>query len=254
MKQRVLFPFGGTQALPIAAAALQKHGCTLVDRPCDEVTHLLLPVPSFESDGTVRGSGELEEVLKLLPRNVTVVGGRLDHPLLADYLKIDLLVDAQYLAENARLTAQCALGLVLNLLPVHLCGLPVLVVGWGRIGKCLAQSLQLLGAKICVAARKESDRAMLCALDYEALSMQELPVALSQMRVIFNTVPAPVLSHAMMQSCRPDCIKIDLASTCGMEGSDVLCARGLPGKHLPESSGLLVAKTVLRQWEKEDFA
>lgn len=246
MNACTIFPFGGTQALPVAIRALESVGVEIAAKPTAAVTHLLLPVPSFDSDGTVRGGGDLEEILKLLPRDITVLGGKLEHPLLADYPRTDLLHDTRYVAENAELTAQCALRLLLNLLPVGLKKLPVLIIGWGRIGKCLGKKLQLLGARVVVAARKESDRAMLHALGYEALSMEEMKASLSGYRVIFNTAPELVLYREELMKCRPDCVKVDLASVCGMEGADVLWARGLPGKDLPEASGLLIADTVAR--------
>ena len=37
-----------------------------------------------------------------------------------------------------------------------------------------------------------------------------------------------------------------LASQQGIEGEDVLIARGLPGKEAPESAGRLIAETVLK--------
>lgn len=251
MKQWTIFPYGGTQALPMAVRRLQSHGAKIAEQPTDKVTHLLLPVPSFDSDGTVRGGGALEEILELLPREVTVLGGNLTSPLLAGYEKRDLLQDEQYLAENAELTAQCALRLLLNLLPVCLTELPVLIIGWGRIGKCLGKKLQLLGARVFVSARKETDRAMLRALGYEALSVEEMKATLSRYRVILNTAPTPILSREELQQCDPGCFQIDLASVCGMDGLEVLWARGLPGKYLPESSGQLIADAVLRLCEKE---
>ena len=251
MKQWTIFPYGGTQALPIAVRILEKSGAKIAEKPTAEVTHLLLPVPSFDSDGTVRGGGDLKEILQLLPQDLTVLGGNLTHPMLAGCEKYDLLQEEQYLAENAELTAQCALRLLLNLLPVHLAGVPILVIGWGRIGKCLAKKLQLLGARVFVAARKETDRAMLCALGYEALSMEQMKASLSQYRVILNTAPTPVLSGEEMKACRPDSFQIDLASVSGLEGKDVLWARGLPGKYLPESSGSLIAGAIVRLCGKE---
>ena len=251
MKQWTIFPFGGTQALPVAVDALAACGATIAKTPTEKVTHLLLPVPSFDSDGTVWGGGDPEEILKLLPQDITVLGGKLTHPALAGYDKRDLLQEEQYLAENAELTAQCTLRLLFNLLPVHLKGLPVLIIGWGRIGKCLGKKLQLLGARVFVAARKETDRAMLRALGYEALSIEQMKATLSRYRVILNTAPQSVLSREELQSCRCDSFKIDLASVSGMEGADVLWARGLPGKYLPESSGKLIADAVLRLCGKE---
>jgi dipicolinate synthase subunit A len=70
--------------------------------------------------------------------------------------------------------------------------------------------------------------------------------AIDAYRVIFNTVPSPVITEDESAQCRSDCLKIDLASEVGIAGDDVLWARGLPGKDAPESSGKLIAKTILR--------
>ena len=54
-----------------------------------------------------------------------------------------------------------------------------------------------------------------------------------------------------MANCRKDCVKIELASTDGMAGDDIVIARGLPGVHLPESSGELIAKTFLKYYSRK---
>ena len=140
----------------------------MVSEPCSQVTHLLLPVPSFGPDGGVIGGGNLSTLLTLLPKDITVIGGNLDRPELDYYATIDLLQNECYLAHNANITAHCALELVLDQLPVILDGCQVLIIGWGRIGKCLGKLLQQLGAQVSVCARKESDRSMLAALGYRA--------------------------------------------------------------------------------------
>ena len=182
----------------------------------------------------------MESILASLPGGLTVIGGNLEHPSLTRYPRIDLLKDPYYIAENADITAHCALKLALSKLPVTLKGQPVLVIGWGRIGKCLAKLLCAMGAEVAVYARKEADRATLAALGY--LPKQ----ALDGYRIIFNTAPAPVISQEEAALCRSDCLKIDLASEVGIAGDDVLWARGLPGKDAPESSGRLIARTILR--------
>ena len=131
-------------------------------------------------------------------------------------------------------------------LPVTLQGCPVLIVGWGRIGKCLAALLRQLGAHVSVYARKESDKAMLLALGYDIADIAPPAYDLMRYRVIFNTAPYMVLPAESLKSCRPECLKIDLASVQGMEGDNVIWARGLPNKNTPESSGELIARTILR--------
>jgi len=216
----------------------------LVSEPCEQVTHLLLPVPSFAPDGGIVGGGNLSTLLTLLPKDITVIGGNLDRPELDYYTTADLLQDANYLALNANITAHCALELALDQLPVILDGCRVLIIGWGRIGKCLGKLLQQLGAQVSVCARKESDRSMLAALGYRALKLEQVDPA--AYRVIFNTVPT-----MLFPTCPGNALKIDLASRLGLGSEDVIWARGLPGKDAPESSGQLIANTLIPMLRKE---
>ena len=218
----------------------------MTDSPAPDVTHLLLPVPSFEPDGRIKGGGMLEHLLSDLPENIAVIGGLLQHPFLTGYKTIDLLNDSYYVAHNAAITADCAIRIAGKNLPVVFSGCPILVIGWGRIGKCLADQLRAMGARVCVAARKESDRAMLRALGFCTEDPAALSHSLIRYRVIFNTAPQPILSESQLQHCQPECLLIDLASEKGIDSKKVIWARGLPGKDAPESSGMLIARTVIR--------
>lgn len=243
MNDLIFYCAGSSKALYYAAAFLMEEGAVFLPNPDHTVTHLLLPIPSFEQDGSIKGGGDLQRVLSQLPRSVTVVGGNLNRPELTDYEVLDLLEDPWYLAKNASITAHCALELALAKLPVTLEKRPVLVVGWGRIGKCMAKLLHALGACVTVAARKESRRVMIHALGYKSCPMEAIRT--EDYRLIVNTVPAMVLPTAPGTA-----LKIDLASVPGIGGRDVLWARGLPGLLAPESSGELIAGTII-QWIKE---
>ena len=238
-----LYTAGYTAALSYAINYLKGKNYTILSRP-DGATHLLLPVPSFEPDGRIKGGGDLAELLRKLPKNITILGGNLNRPEFSEYHTVDFLQDPMYLAENAAITAHCAVKLAMGKLPVTLQECPVLVLGWGRIGKCLANLLCQMGASVTVAARKESDRAILAALGYGIAGIEDMDT--TPYRVIFNTVPvmiSPVTAG--------DALKIDLASTLGLGGSDVIWARGLPGSDAPESSGQLIASTLIPVLRKE---
>jgi len=254
MNGTIICTAGSTAALRIAARNLHQRGFTVVDTPASDVTHLLLPVPSFEPDGRIKGGGVLEHLLADLPEDITIVGGNLQHPALASYNTVDLLQDHRYIAENAAITADCAIRIAGRELPRVFAGCPVLVIGWGRIGQCLAAQLRAMGAQVSVAARKDSQRALLRALGYGAEDSTRLGCSLMRYRVIFNTVPAVVITQAQAEHCQSGCIKIDLASVQGICGKDVLWARGLPGKDAPESSGLLIAGTVVRLISGQEVA
>ena len=248
MKQRILYAAGGSRALTCAAEELEKRGVHIADAPSMDVTHLLLPVPCKME------ARELLGLLAQLPTDVTVLGGNLNRGELAGYRCEDLLKDERYLGENAMITADCALRVAAERMSVTWQRCPVLVLGWGRIGKCLGRLLKALGAEVSIAARKESDRAMITALGCEAEDIAQLNYILKRYRVVFNTVPYPVLSEEQLAHCRKDCIKIELASSPGIAGENVVSARGLPGKLAPESSGALIARTVLRLCARKEEA
>ncbi|MBR5529022.1 MAG: hypothetical protein IKU57_00965 [Oscillospiraceae bacterium] len=215
---------GTAKALEYAAEFLKEAGW-IYDA---NAKYLLLPVPTTQDH---------RENLRC---DTVLIGGNLDTSLYGDRKCVDLLQDPFYLAENASITAYCAVRYAEEKLPVILAGCPVLIIGWGRIGKCLGQLLRNMGACVTVFARKPEDRATLTSLGYSVTSIFD---DIQHFRVIFNTAPTPMLSEYLL---RPDQIKIDLASVKGIAGDDVVWARGLPGKDAPESSGRLIAATIDR--------
>jgi len=250
MSKHIFYLSTDSPALLAAGEALKSRGYGVVTRPCEAVTDILLPVPSMEDATHLKGGLPLQELLERLPLSAAVMGGNL--PPLPGRKVFDLLKDPTYLAANASITAYCAIRKAMLHLPVTLRGCPVLVIGWGRIGKCLSALLWALEADVTVAARKETDRAMAHALGYKAVELDGLSAELNTFRIIYNTVPAPVLDAEAISHCRDHCLKIDLASVLGIDSPDVIWARGLPGKDAPESSGKLIAKTVIRLLNKKE--
>jgi dipicolinate synthase subunit A len=246
MSNILLYAAGRSPVLRHACRTLAGNGIAVTDVPGPEVTHLLLPVPSFEKDGRIRGGGMLEHILADLSDEITVIGGKLDHPMLAGYKIADLLQDGQYQARNGAITADGAMRIAAQYLDTTFADCSALIIGWGRIGKCLARLLKSMGAQVTVAARKASDRDMLRALDYGAEDPATMRHSLAGYQVIFNTAPEMVLDEQRQKYCRKDCIMIELASVPGIAGDNVIDGRGLPGRLTPASSGQLIARTVIR--------
>ena len=237
MSKYIFYPASNTPVLTAAAETLKSRGYGVVDRPCESVTHILYPVPTKEFHADI------------LP-NATIIGGNL--PPLPGRKVIDLLKNPYYLADNAAITAYCTLGLLLEKLPVIPRGCKILIIGWGRIAKCLSALLWALEADITIAARKPEDRAIAHALGYKVLDTHGLGQELNSYRVICSTPPQIVLDEEQLSYCRENCLKIDLASAPGLLGEDVIRARGLPGLMAPESSGQLIAKTIIRMLDQKE--
>ena len=215
------FTYSHSPALRHARKMLEDWGYEFV-QDIRNATHLILPVPT-------------REPLPDIPEGITVFGGNIDQG-------VDLLKDPYYLQENAAITAQCALKYG-DIQP----GMKVLVIGWGRIGKVLAILLKDLGADVTVGLRKEKAWQEAEWAGLRPVWMQQWKAR--EFDVVYNTVPASVLFSG---ECREDAVLIDLASTEGIFGKDVIRARGLPGKDAPEESGALIAKTVLRYALKKE--
>lgn len=242
---KTLLTYGHTEALDYGIEYLKEKGFRIAINFNDKPDAVLLPVPSLDAQGNIPGGDSFKRFLKSIPTNIPVIGGKLDHPFFRDLKTVDLLQEETYLWGNAVITAHCAVKTACRHLPVILPGLPVLVIGWGRIGKVLAQLLSRMGAKVTVASRKSNHAAEIHGLGYEAISSEHIRPR--PYRVIFNTAPAPVLTLP------PDsrCLAIDLASVQGIYGDHVIWARGLPNRDAPESSGQLIAEAVVRYFQKE---
>lgn len=227
-----------TPAALAACEELEAGGFSLCREPAPGVSGLLLDVPTPQT---------VEIPWDRLPEGCRVFGGNL-MGVPEGFRAQDLLKDPIYAAQNADITARCALRLAGGRLEETLAGLPTLILGWGRIGKCLGRHLRSLGADVWVFARNPKDRGLLAALGYKALDRAEMLAALPGIRLVFNTAPELVLPEADTQSC--GALLMDLASRRGMEDPRALWARGLPGKLAPLSSGRLMAQTVCRLWKE----
>lgn len=236
---------GSTPAMTYVRQHLKKNDFKITDAPQWDTGHLLLDVPSFRPGSPLSEDKNLHTLLNALPGDTIIWGGNLNHPGLGDFRTVDLLKDEQYLAENAAITAYCTLQIAAPLLASTWQDTPTLIIGWGRIGKCLSRLLRSLDCPVAVSARSEKDLATLASLGYPCIPTCDLPLHLKEYKLICNTVPQPILSEEDLSQCQ-NCVKIDLASQKGLSSDDVVWARGLPGIHAPESSGMLIAKTFLR--------
>ena len=227
-----------SEAIRFAARHLASLGITVTDKCAPDVAHLLLPVPSFPTGDTY-----LAHLLSDLPDTVKISGGNLTSPLLKGYQTVDFLQDPYYLADNAAITASCTIDILENRLAGNLSGKRALIIGWGRIGKCLGPMLKARNIEVSITARKSMDLAMIHALGYRPLTIEDAAAEIAIFDVILNTVPVLQLPDI---TGKTDSVILELASKPGVTGSTVIEARGLPGKMAPAKSGKLIADTFIR--------
>ncbi len=170
-----------------------------------------------------------------------VLGGRMGNEIYEMFPGakcIDYYKREELIVKNAVPTAEGAIEIAMGELPVTINKSKCLVVGYGRIGKILSKMLDDLGANVTVSARKYSDLAWIDVNGYNAVHNNDIIYAVDQFDIIFNTVPALILSEEILKRVDPDCVIIDLASKPGGVdferarelGLKVIWALSLPGK------------------------
>lgn len=153
---------------------------------------------------------------------------------------------------NAVPTAEGALQLAMEATDHTIHGSGCLVIGYGRIGKLLAERLLALGARTAVSARRYSDLAWIEARGCQALRTGALAGELGEFDVIFNTAPALVLDGSRLRETKEDCVILDLASAPGgvdfeaaaALGRRAVHAPGLPGRTAPRSAAAAIRDSM----------
>ena len=198
-----------------------------------------------------------DELWGRLRKNQTILGGmtRELNDRLRDVFSIsisDYYSREEVQIANAVPTAEGAIMRAMEETRHTLQGSRCLVVGYGRIGKVLAHRLHGMGARVTVAARKQSDLAWIEAFDYRAVFLGNISDVLEEFDLIFNTVPMCVLDANCLNCARSDCILIELASLPGGFDTNavkqynlrVIEERGLPGKVAPKSAARAIWKGI----------
>lgn len=223
---------------------------------------VILPLP-VTGDGVTLNAPlagreiSLPGVLDALRREQLVCGGRIDKKtaVLAEERGLtihDYFAREELAVANAVPTAEGAVQIAMEEMPITVHGARVLVVGYGRLGKLLAHRFAALGAKVSVSARKWSDLAWIEAFGYGVEQTERLDGWLCGYDLIVNTVPICVLGEEQLSELKKGCLVIDLASKPGgvdlqaakKLGVRVIWALSLPGKVAPVTAGKAILSSV----------
>lgn len=217
----------------------------------------VLPVPSLDQKGNIYApcfSSELtaEAIDGFLTEDGVIYAGRVDDRLrrMLSHREIyDYLTREELSLRNAVPTAEGAVQLALEELPVTLNGLRVLIVGMGRIGCALAEILKGFGADITAAVHNPRGAAKARLHGISSVPTKRLNGGYD---LIFNTVPKLIFDKEMLSRFEASALFIDLASKPGgidpdaaqQLGIKTIWAQGLPGKTAPVTSGEIIAETI----------
>jgi len=222
---------------------------------------LLLPMPVCINGRLKLPLTDTElETQRLWPRlrfDQLLLGGMtggLERQLMVDYglTLLDYYAREETQIANAVPTVEGALQLAMEATDRTIHDSSCLVIGYGRIGRLLADRLLAMGAEVTVSARKYGDLAWIQAWGCHSVRTEALTEELGRFHLIFNTAPALVLDGPRLRKTREDCVILDLASPPG--GTDleearrlsrqVIRAPGLPGKVAPRTAAKAIRDSV----------
>lgn len=226
---------------------------------------VILPVPGVNEQGRLHCAYDGEpifltgEILARIPTKAPVFVG-LARPLLASMAAkyglrlIELMEMDEVAVLNSIPSAEGAVQMAMEMMPITLHGSAAFVLGFGRTGMTLARVLHVLGAETRVVARNPAQLARSYEMSLLPLTYAELPSHLKEADVIFNTVPAQVITREVLQAVPPGAVIIDLASSPGGTdfqaaaemGIKAVLAPGLPGKVAPKTAGQILARVIKR--------
>jgi len=249
---------GGDRRLRITKERLQNEGYIvdtlgLYEKDCGNPENsdvLLFPVPTTK-DGKTVFCPLTDRVLKL--SDFDEFNGKLF--LCANYKFegkncIDYCSTDSYSLLNAVPTAEGAISFAIENTPFTLWNSRVLVIGYGRTGKILAERLKSFKCDLTVSARKDADFSLLEANGINYCHTGKLDSTPLNYDIIFNTIDFHAIKENLM--ALKNTLLIDLSSKGGFDferakdlGISWHKLPGIPGKTAPQTAGEILAKTVI---------
>lgn len=238
---------------------------------------IILPLP-VSGDGitlnvpqTIGEKPKLSEIISSLNKNSLIIGGKFT-PALKNIISgrgmrfIDYFENEDFQIKNAVLSAEGAIFYAMEALERSVISSETAVLGYGRIGKLLAERLKCLGANVTVCARKVSDLAWAECRGFKTLQIRysDGKSSLSELKgydIIFNTVPCWIFDDFSASGLSSDSLIIDLASApYGIDekivkkyGINYKKISGIPGKYAPVSAGEIIGQTIIMIIEREEM-
>ena len=202
--------YSGVESFSDLALIMQNTSC------------IILPLP-YSVDGINLNAPYMKNPIKLndiynhIKTDMVVFGGKFNSYELnkRGIRTIDYFEREELQVLNAVPTAEGAIQIAMEERPFTIHGSHCLVVGFGRIGKMLANLLDGLNAEVTVTARRYEDLAWIRAYGYKYALTQNIKDIISEFDIVFNTVPAIVIGRNELTLARKDTLFIDLASKPG---------------------------------------
>ena len=165
---------------------------------------------------------------------------------------IDIMKNESLAILNTIATAEGTIELIISNTDKILQGQKILVLGFGRVGKTLANKLKLLNCDVTCATVNDDESAWIRAYGYISKNVNDIGEDYMKFDVIINTIPSLILKKEKIIFFREDVLLIDLASEPGgvdkeyVKERDIryIHALALPGKVAPYTSAEFIKEAI----------
>lgn len=197
---------------------------------------------------------DLNEALSL-PRGITVYAGNVCEQILKIFKEKYIIVknflqDEKFAIENAKLTAEGVLAIIIENTPKSLKESKILILGGGRISKALAVLLNKMDVFCAVTSFTKSEYHNAFYYSSEQYFGKEYVKKVGLYDVIVNTRPQFYVGKEVIDKIKKNALFIETASVECLNEHEVknfnyFLAPKLPQKFCPQSAGRIIAEKVL---------
>lgn len=267
MDNRVLFIGGDIRMIHAAKAVSQRYEVHTLGLPFGMPAEgrygaVVLPLP-FSRGGYINAPlSEKPLPLSLIAdyteRGGLVLTGMSDPDLSAlcadsGLSLYDYFTEETLTLTNAALTAEAAVGLLIQNTDHSLRDADILITGGGRIAMLTGTLLRSFGSRVTICARSPLQRTKAQLRSISAAELSALPALCRDADIILNTPPVQLFSREDFSRMRQGALFMELASLPAKPNEDFAAgcgvkyihAAGLPGKFSPRTAGEAIADTIL---------
>ena len=243
------------------------HDVTLYENEADipkEISAdiIVLPIPTLNRDGNLNIESvskiSADELIKRIKPDSLIISCGYTNTK-RTVVDLNLREDFAYL--NAVPTAEGAIFYALSNIDRSLFECNILITGFGRVAKVLADRLKSLCNTVTISARSQKDLAYAKALNFKTVNLSGIKDNISDFDLIFQTVPAKIITDEIIDKMRSDTVIVELSSK--SVGTDfeyaankkikVVHAPALPEKIAPITAGNILTRSVLSIITEQNF-
>ncbi len=240
---------------PGASAIMGRSQCATLAEAIEGADVVVAPVPLIAPDGTLYAPQwpdplypDAAAFARVKPGALLIIGT--STPALNSLARErgfrirEYGEDDELMILRAPTVAEGAIGLTIANTEISIHNAQALVIGFGRIGFSMTRLLLGMNARVTVTARNPAQRARAWEMGARTVALDQLAEEAACTDMVFNTVPALLLTRDVLKGMRPDVFVLDMAGTPGGTdfsaaselGIKAILGRGL-GSRAPKTAG-----------------